>query len=78
MLRKRPKPAEPAPAPTQQSEPEDAAEPAFDMQPAQSGSMVDNPSFRAPQFGIKPRAGTSSAVRVQHSPKRRYESDRAS
>lgn len=76
MLRKRPKPAEPAPM--QQGEPEGVTEAAFDLQAGQSGSMVDNPSFRAPQFGIKPRVAASASVRVQHSPKRRFESERAS
>lgn len=71
MLRKRPKP----PAP-QQAGSDAATEETFAAQPAQSGSMIDNPSFRAPQFGIKPRASTQ-AVRVQHAPKRRYESERA-
>ena len=54
MLRKRPKPAEPETAPQAETAAEET-EDAFAGQPAQAGSMLDNPSFRAPQFGIKPR-----------------------
>ncbi|MFC4251775.1 hypothetical protein [Sinimarinibacterium flocculans] len=73
MLRKRPKPAEPETAPQAETAAEET-EDSFAGQPAQAGSMLDNPSFRAPQFGIKPRVGTQSTVRVHHSGKRRYES----
>ena len=76
MLRKRPKPAEPAAVPPAEV-PDAATEEPFAGQPAQAGSMLDNPSFRAPQFGIKPRTGTQATVRVQHAPKRRYEGERA-
>jgi hypothetical protein len=78
MLRKRPKPEEPAETQPSEPEPEAAAEAAFDLHADHAGSMADNPSFRAPQFGIKPRIGTQTNVRVQHAPRRRFESGRAS
>ncbi|MES0872578.1 hypothetical protein [Sinimarinibacterium thermocellulolyticum] len=73
MLRKRPQPRDPAQPPADQ--PEDAASAVFDAQSEHSLSMVDDPLFRAPQFGIKPRPATPT-VRVLRASKRRVDRER--
>jgi hypothetical protein len=69
MLRKRPKTADDPKTGDQQGEP--AAVDADATLPMQAGSIADHPSFRAPQFGIRPKKETvQPSIHVQRSSRR--------
>lgn len=69
MLRKRP--AAPSAPPPQQGDAGERASPA-DLQPWDpDDSLVHHPSFRAPQFGIRPRMPAPVSITVQRAGRRR-------
>jgi hypothetical protein len=69
MLRKRPKAAE-EPKDSNQGT-EAAASDSGVEQPMQAGSIADHPSFRAPQFGIRPKREPSQpSIHVQRALRR--------
>ena len=73
MLRKRPKAAEEPKDSNQGSEA--AASGAGTEQPMQAGSIADHPSFRAPQFGIRPKKELSQpSIHVQRASRRSFDS----
>jgi hypothetical protein len=73
MLRKRPKAAE-EPKQSSPGTPVTAGD-AGAEQPMQAGSIADHPSFRAPQFGIRPKKELSQpSIHVQRAPRRSVDS----
>lgn len=72
MLRKRPKVAE---EPKQSSSVTPASTGDCEAeQPMQAGSIADHPSFRAPQFGIRPKKDTvQPSIHVQRPARRSFD-----